>query len=225
MKKILSTIFVLSILSFGLNVCAFANGHEGAGVSAEDALQKLKTGNQHFAMFHLAHPNVTKERLDELTVGQHPFAAVLSCSDSRVPPEIIFDQGLGDLFVIRDAGNVPGAQVIGSVEYAIEHAGVKLVVVLGHESCGAVKASCACDAHQSKYIESLTSFIKPSVEKAKKQQGDLYENASKNNAKAAAKTLVGSSPVVAEYVKEHGVKIVPAYYNLHTGAVEFLGNE
>lgn len=219
MKKLLLTIFVFSIFSLGFNLSA--NAHEDSGISAEAALQKLKRGNQHFVMMHFAHPDLTLERLHELEGGQHPFAAILSCSDSRVPPEIIFDQGLGDLFVIRNAGNVLDNQVIGSVEYAIVHAGVKLVVVMGHEKCGAIKATCS-EAHEDKYIESLTCFIKPSVEKAKTQSGDLYENISKNNAKAAAKGFVESNPVIADYVKNHGVKIIPAYYCLHTGAVEFL---
>jgi carbonic anhydrase len=219
MKKLLAVGFMAVMLCFGTNIMASANHVEG--ICAEDALQKLKDGNSHFVKMQLTHPNVSKERLAELEEGQNPFVAILSCSDSRVPPEIIFDQGLGDLFVVRNAGNVPGDQAIGSIEYAVAHAGVKLVVVLGHEKCGAVKAA-GGEENGGKYIESLTSFIKPSVVKAKTQSGCLFDNAAKNNAIATAKALVDADPVIAEYVKHHGVKVIPAYYSLHTGKVEFL---
>ena len=223
-KKIFATFFV-----FGM-FCLSANANEVQGLSADEALQKLQKGNAHFVKMHFKHPDVSLNRLHALEKGQHPFAVILSCSDSRVPPEIIFDQGLGDLFEVRNAGNVLDEHVIGSVEYAVAHLGVKLVVVMGHNECGAVKATVgACNAdshaehtHESKYIKSLTDSITPSVALAKTQTGSLLDNAILNNAKASAKGLIESDPAIADYVKNHDVKIIPAIYNLHTGKVEFL---
>lgn len=219
MKKFLVMIFAVSILFSGSSVGAFAN--EGAGISANEAIKKLQEGNARFSHMHLKHPDVSKKRVHELEAAQHPFVAMLSCSDSRVSPELIFDQGLGDIFEIRNAGNVLDDQVLGSVEYALVHLGVKLVVVMGHENCGAVTAANS-SKHEDKYIESLTRFIKPSLEKAKTQEGDLLDNASKNNAIAAAKGMIEQNPVIADYVKNRGVKVVAAYYCLHTGKVEIL---
>lgn len=216
MKNIL-IVFVLMVLCFG----SVAQANDSAGVSADEALKKLNDGNARFSHMRLKHPDVSKRRIQEIEAAQHPFVAMLSCSDSRVSPEIIFDQGLGDIFEIRNAGNVLDDQVIGSVEYAIAHLGVKLVVVMGHEHCGAIAATAHPD-NEDKFIASITRFIKPSFEKAKYQKGDILENTSLNNAKAAAKGMLEQNPVIADYVKNHGVKVVPAYYCLHTGRVEFL---
>ncbi len=224
MKKIILAIFILGIIFSGLNFVSYAHTENTeTGINADEALAKLKEGNNHFRKMHLVHPDLSEARLHALEKGQHPLAAILCCSDSRVPPEIIFDQGLGDIFEIRNAGNVLDDQVIGSIEYALVHTGTKLVIVMGHQDCGAIKAACSKDP-EDKYIESLTGFIKPSVEKAKKQKGNFYDNVAKNNAKAAAKGLVEKDSVIADYVKNHGVKIIPAYYSLHTGQVEFLNN-
>ena len=216
MKKFLAVIFVLCVLSVSQAYAA-----SSAGVGANEALLRLKDGNKRFVHMHLKHPDVSKRRLHDIEFSQHPFVTMLSCSDSRVSPELIFDQGLGDIFEIRNAGNVLDDQVLGSVEYSLVHLGVKLVVVLGHESCGAVAAAYT-EAHEDKYIESLTRFIKPSIEKAKYQKGNLLDNASINNAKLGAKEMIRQNPVIADYVKNHGVIVIPAYYCLHTGKVEFL---
>jgi carbonic anhydrase len=215
MKKIITLLLIL----LSINTTAFASQIQN--ISADAALKKLKNGNKNFSQMHLHHPDVSKKRLYEIEKGQHPFAIIISCSDSRVPPEIIFDQGLGDLFEIRNAGNVFDDHVVGSVEYAIVHLGVKLVMVLGHQDCGAVKATIAHN-HESKYIESLTNFIEPSVEKAKNQKGTLCDNAVKNNAIAVAKNLIESDSIIDDYVKHQNVKIVPAFYNMHTGLVELI---
>jgi carbonic anhydrase len=114
---------------------------ERNSITGDQALQKLTEGNARFISCNVTHPGQSKERLQELVSGQHPFAVVVGCSDSRVPPEIIFDQGLGDIFVVRTAGKVLDNAVLGSIEYAVEHLSVPLVVVLGHDSCGAVKAA------------------------------------------------------------------------------------
>lgn len=214
MKKSLIIIFAFLV------ICLNVSAHEIQNISADAALVRLKKGNRNFSHMHLHHPDVSKARLHSIETAQHPFVAILSCSDSRVPPEIIFDQGLGDIFEIRNAGNVLDDHVIGSVEYAIVHLGVKLVVVLGHQDCGAVQAAMAHN-HESKYIESFTKYIEPSIEKAKTQKGDLLENAIKNNTLEATKGLSEADPIISDYIKNKNLKIIPAIYNMHTGLVEF----
>ena len=137
MNNVTKVILTLAIMLFANG--AFAN--EVKNLSADEALLKLKQGNNHFVHVHMKHPDETKHRREELVKGQHPFVAILSCSDSRVPSEIIFDQGLGDIFSIRNAGNVLDEHIIGSIEYAVYHLGIKLVVVMGHQECGAVNAA------------------------------------------------------------------------------------
>src|SRR4030095_13911865 len=124
-------------------------------------LDKLKAGNERFASGHSVHPNETSDRIKELKKGQNPFVVVVSCSDSRVPPELIFDQGLGDVFSIRTAGNVIGDYELGSIEYAVEHLHSKLIVVLGHENCGAIQAyaSSPNEKHNVDHIQSLVTYI------------------------------------------------------------------
>lgn len=215
MQKFLAIIFMF------FAICPNLFAHEIANITADKALVRLKKGNTDFSHMHMHHPDVSKKRLHSVETAQHPFVIILACSDSRVPPELIFDQGLGDIFEIRNAGNVLDEHVIGSVEYAIVHLGVKLIVVMGHQDCGAVKTAIAHN-HESAYIESLTKFIEPSVEKAKNQKGDLLDNAIKNNALAGAKGLVEADSIIDDYVKNKGVKIVSAFYNMHTGKVDFF---
>lgn len=214
MKKI---ILALALMLFTTHVCAA----EVCNISAGEALLKLKKGNEHFIKMHMAHPDETKHRRAELVKGQHPFAIILSCSDSRVPSEILFDQGLGDLFVIRNAGNVLDEHVIGSIEYAVGHLGVNLVVVLGHESCGAIEATMA-NAKGSKYIESLEKAIRPAIAQAKKENNLSPENVTKINAELDVKNILEESDELQEAVEKRGLKIIPAYYHLDSGKVEFL---
>lgn len=214
MKKI---VLLLAFIFTSMSV----NANEAKNLSADEALAKLQVGNANFVKMHLAHPNATKERRDSLVKGQHPFAIVVTCSDSRVPAEMIFDQGLGDIFVIRNAGNVLDDHVIGSIDYAVHHLGVNLVVIMGHQSCGAVGAAMATN-QESKYIETIKKTIQPAIEKCKKDNCLTYENAIKTNAKLGAETLLKNDEEMEEAVKEHGVKVVPAYYNLETGKVEFM---
>lgn len=218
MKKNRIVLFLVLVI-FVFKLPCFAS--ETAGISAGEAFEKLQAGNKRFINARMNHPDESKKRRAELEKGQHPFVAVLSCSDSRVPPEIVFDQGLGDIFEIRNAGNVVDEHVIGSIEYAIVHAGVKLVVVMGHEDCGAVKATIK-HVKESNYIESLTKMIEPAVKISKGTGDDLVTDTAKNNAELATKNIINSDPIISEYFKSKGVKIIPALYHMHTGVVEFL---
>lgn len=218
MKKF-TMILISSLILASSSMPCFANEHNG--LPANEALEKLIVGNKHFVTTRMKHPDESKKRRAELEKGQHPFVAILSCSDSRVPPEIIFDQGLGDIFEIRNAGNVVDDHVIGSIEYAVVHAGVKLVVVMGHEDCGAVKATIG-HSKESTYIESLTKAIEPAVKISKGDGSELATDTAKNNAKMAVENIINSDPIISEYVKCHGVKVIPALYHIHTGVVEFL---
>src|SRR5213595_1302178 len=161
------------------------------------------------------------KRRAELTKSQHPFAIIVSCSDSRVPPEIVFDQGLGDLFVLRVAGNVIDDDSLGSIEYAVDHLAVRLIVVLGHQRCGAVKAAKETIAANGKapgHIESLVTAIRPAVEATVK--GDL-EATVRANVKNVVQALRSSVPVLKAKVDSGELKVVGAYYSLDTGSVAF----
>lgn len=190
-------------------------------MTANEALKQLKAGNKRYVSGDLKHPHTDPKRRNELTVAQHPFAVVLSCADSRVVPELIFDQGLGDLFVIRVAGNIAKDKVIGSIEYAIKFLNSKLIVVLGHESCGAVSASLS-DADPGGHIGVIIEKIKPAVYMAKRMEGDLLTNTIKINAQIVSEELKDSKPILSDAVKTAGVQVVSAYYKLSSGEVEFF---
>jgi carbonic anhydrase len=146
---------------------------------------------------------------------------VLSCADSRVPPELIFDQGLGDLFTVRVAGNIVDDVILGSLEYAAEHLHVPLIIVLGHTGCGAVKATIE-GGEPNTHIEALVKAIRPAVEQASHEAGALMENAVRDNVRIAVKQLEQSNPILAELVRHGKLQIRGAVYHLDTGAVEFL---
>ena len=168
----------------------------------------------------LIYPDMTKRR-EELAKSQHPFAVVLGCSDSRVPPEIVFDQGLGDLFVLRVAGNVIDDHSLGSIEYAVDHLAVRLIVVLGHQHCGAVKAAketIAAKGEALAHIQSLVTAIQPAVEAT--VQGDL-EATVRENVKNVVQALRSSAPVLKAKVDSGELKVVGAYYSLGTGSIAF----
>jgi carbonic anhydrase len=189
--------------------------------SSDEVLQELMNGNKRYVAAQFAHPNQTVERRVEVAKKQHPFAIVLGCSDSRVPPEIIFDQGLGDLFVIRVAGNVVDDVVIGSIEYAAEHFNAPLIMVLGHKRCGAVEATINGGEAPGR-IGSLVEAIKPAVEKAKSQLGFLLDNAVKVNISMVVDRLKSSQPILANLIREGRLKIVGAHYDLDTGVVNII---
>lgn len=213
MKKIILTLSLLLVTSYAFAI-------ESPSMQPDIAFDRLKKGNDRFVAYQMKHPNTDKARRDKLVVGQHPFAVVLTCSDSRVAPEIIFDQGLGDIFVIRNAGNVLDEHVMGSIEYAVEHLGVNLIIVLGHESCGAVGAAMK-EEIASPAIESIKTSIKPAIEKCKKDNCYTYDNVIKANVKLNVNNILENEEI-KEYSKKHDIRVMPAYYNLVTGKVEFL---
>ena len=191
-------------------------------VAPAEAISKLKEGNGRYTSGNLQHPGQTTERRTELAKTQHPFAAIVSCSDSRVPPEIVFDQGLGDLFVVRVAGNVINDEGLGSIEYTVDHLGTRLILVLGHQSCGAVKAARETIAAKGKapgHIESLVTAIKPAVETTAK---DDLETTVKANVKNVVKALRSSTPILKAQVDSGEIQVIGGYYSLDTGAVTFL---
>ncbi|MFO0752222.1 MAG: carbonic anhydrase [Thermodesulfovibrionales bacterium] len=202
---------------------AVQGGHEEGEVSPEQALRKLLDGNQRYVAGKTTGPNRTVARRSFVAKGQKPFAVILGCSDSRVPPEVLFDQGLGDLFVIRNAGNVADPVVIGSIEYAVEHLGVHLIMVLGHKKCGAVDATVK-GGEAPGSIKSIVEKIQPAVEKAKLKQGDLLANSVKSNVKMVAEQLIREKPILAHSIEEGELKVVGAYYDLDTGAVAVTYN-
>ncbi len=189
--------------------------------SGEDALQALLAGNMRYVGTKLAHPNQTAERRAEVARGQHPFAVILGCSDSRVPPEVVFDQGLGDLFVIRVAGHSTNDVVLGSLEYAAEHLGVRLVMVLGHERCGAVEAAVKA-GEVGGHIASVVAAIKPAVDRIAGRPGDPVDHAVRANVELVVAQLKSSTPVLAESVKAGRLKIVGARYALESGWVDLI---
>jgi carbonic anhydrase len=194
-------------------------------VAPAEALSKLKEGNGRYTSGNLQHPGQTAERRTELAKTQHPFAAIVSCSDSRVPPEIVFDQGLGDLFIVRVAGNVINDEGLGSIEYTVDHLGTRLILVLGHQSCGAVKAAREMIAAKSKapgHIESLVAAIKPAVEATAKEDLDATIKA---NVKHVVDALRSSTPILKAKVDSGDVQVIGGYYSLDTGAVSFLNEK
>jgi carbonic anhydrase len=183
------------------------------------ALQRLKDGNERFAADRPARKDIGNARRQELAKGQHPFAVILGCADSRVPPELVFDQGLGDLFVIRVAGNITDPSLIGSIEFAVSVPRVPLIVVLGHEECGAVKAA----LDEPRPTGNLGELIrKIHVGKRAREEGakDLPA-AIRANAVYQASQLTRQSPVIKEFVDRERVRIVVGIYSLSTGKVEW----
>ena len=192
-----------------------------SAVTPDSALAELKAGNAHHVRHQYQHPHETVTRQRELVTGQHPHVEILSCADSRVPPEIIFDQGLGDLFVVRVAGNVAADTEIGSLEYGAEHLHIPLLVVLGHESCGAVTAAVQ-DGEAEGHIAALVSLIKPAVDKSKGMPGDPIANAVRVNVQMVVQQLRASTPVLSGLVAQGKLKIVGGVYSLETGKVTWL---
>ena len=188
-------------------------------------LDKLKAGNERFASGHSMHPNESSDRIKDLKNGQNPFVVVVSCSDSRVPPELIFDQGLGDVFSIRTAGNVIGDYELGSIEYAVEHLHSQLIVVLGHENCGAIQAYAAAksEEHHDDHIQSLVDYIAAEEEEkmVPENQRSSIDTLVKANILHGVNLLKSSSPILKPLVDKNEIKIVGAYYDLDNGKVLF----
>ena len=193
--------------------------------SAGDPLARLMAGNARFAEGQRRPANYRKERA-ELTKGQQPYAIVLSCSDSRVPPEMVFDESLGRLFVVRVAGNVVDAATLGSIEYAAEHLHAKLLYVLGHESCGAVKAT-VDGGHFSPGIESIVEKIKPAVAAARRDHPntkDILPFAVQENVAIQIKSVVDQSDILRDMVEKKELRIAGGVYRLASGRVDFFQN-
>ena len=192
-----------------------------AQVNAEQALNLLKEGNKRFVEGKSIRPHQTMDRIRELSTGQKPYAIIVGCSDSRVPSEIIFDQGLGDLFIVRTAGQVSSFASWGSIEFANAVLGAKLIVVIGHTKCGAVAAACKVPDVPGQIV-TLINAIKPAAQLAKNQPGDLIENAVKINVAMQVQQLQNLEPVLTKAIQSGETKIVGAVYDLSSGKVEFL---
>jgi carbonic anhydrase len=191
------------------------------GLPADEALARLMAGNQRYMKHKEQHPDESLARRKELVGGQHPFAVIIGCADSRVSPELLFDQGLGDLFVIRVAGNIVDDDILGSIEYAIEHLGTRLILVLGHEKCGAVSAAVE-GGEAAGHLKALVAAIQPSVQETANDPGDKIHNCVIANARRVARQIRESEPILKEYVERKGLKVVAADYMLDTGKVNLF---
>lgn len=201
-------------------------------ISAQEALERLKEGNRRFVSgVRSLDTLLSQTRRSELVSGQEPFAVILGCSDSRVPVEIVFDQGLGDLFVIRVAGNIVASSQIGSVEFAAERFGTRLVVVLGHTRCGAIQATleelCRPTENQSRNLRSIVDRIRPSVEELlttelSHNRESLAQHAVRANVRISAHTLRHGSGILEQLIQKEGLLVVGAEYSLETGVVDFF---
>lgn len=201
--------------------CRQAN--EAAAQGSNDPLAALLDGNRRFLNHEEKHPHLNSQRMQEIAAGQHPTVAIICCSDSRVPPELIFDQGLGDLFVVRTAGNLMGGIEIGSIEYAVEHLGVRDILVMGHQGCGAVKA----------FVEGgeLPGHIRDIVDSIRAEQeirslhtdpAQLLNQCIRANILHGKHQLQSQSPLIAEKISKGELRISTACYDLEKGGVELI---
>ena len=230
MKKLIRT--VAQTLLFALLTCfiyscsnpktngTVSNSFQPLNIHTPDeALNELKQGNQRFLSGKLIHTNY-KEQIEATKEDQHPHTVILSCLDSRVPPEIIFDQGIGNIFVARVAGNVEDSNVIGSLEFATQVKGSSLIVVLGHSNCGAVKG--AITNAELGNLTQLVDQIKPAITGDSTNMKNMMEETAKQNVNLTIKDILTKSTVISELVQSKKVKIVGAYYDISTGKVEFM---
>jgi carbonic anhydrase len=216
-RTILQTALFLPVL----RAARIAKAEEKTVLTADEALARLKEGNKRYVELHLAHPHQDAQRRRALSSEQHPFASILCCADSRVSPEIVFDEGLGDLFVVRVAGNIIDDAVVGSLEYAVEHLHTPVVLVVGHRRCGAVQAAIA-GGEPKTHIQSLVQAIAPAVAEARKLSGDLVDNTVAANVRLAVGQLKESEPILKENVDKNRIKIVGGVYDLDTGVVNLM---
>lgn len=187
----------------------------------EQALQRLLLGNGRYTAMRQLHPRQTTAQRQILIDGQYPFAAILSCSDSRVPSELVFDQGLGDLFIVRTAGHTVDDLVLASIEYAVHALEVPLVMVLGHASCGAVTAVMQGQTLPG-HMHQLEQHLRPALHDIDTHQPDSVELAIRANARYTAAQIVGKSEILTAAVQQDRIGVVAAYYHLRTGEVEVL---
>ncbi len=206
---------LISLLS--LTTFVFGADHPAPSVDADAALAKLKEGNARFSSSKVSQGKPTAAKRAETAQAQHPFAIVLGCADSRTAPEIVFDQNIGDLFVVRTAGNLVDEHALGSIEYAVDHLGARLIVVLGHTRCGAVTAALASDTAPG-HVQSLVRDIQPAVKAAKGKDGNVTDLTVAENARLMA-AKIRNEASLGEFAKE--VHIISGVYDLDTGKVEW----
>lgn len=212
------------VLLCGLFAAAFGEGLP----TADEVLDLLTKGNERYAHEKSTYPHSNSARRDEVFSGQHPLATIISCSDSRVPPELLFDQGIGDLFIIRVIGNIGGADETGSAEYGVEHLGTPLLIVEGHTSCGAVNAAVThAEVHGS--IPPLLAHIKPAILTAQREHpnlhgADLVPEAIKANVFHSIEELFKRSEIIRSRTRLGKLKVVGAIYDIKSGQVAWLGN-
>jgi carbonic anhydrase len=206
--------------------CAVSTQATQTATTADQALARLKEGNERFLAGKNIHCNLMSQ-VKATANGQAPFAAILGCMDSRVPPELVFDQRIGDIFSVRVAGNIVNTDILGSLEYATQVAGTKLIVVLGHSDCGAIKG--AVDDVKLGNLTRMLANIRPSVVKVAGGQGDhtskdkkFVQSVADQNARDSAANLIARSEVMTALVKDHKLKIVSAMHDVGTGAVRWL---
>ena len=202
-------------------LCSAVTAAEERVPSADAVLRELKAGNAHHVTKRYQHPHQTAARQRELASTQAPHATILSCADSRVAPEIIFDQGLGDLFDVRVAGNVAADAELASIEYAASHLHTPLLVVMGHQKCGAVTAA-AESGEADGHLPALLALIRPAIARANGQPGDLIENAVRINVENVVRQIRGSTEVLGPLVNRGALTVVGAVYSLDTGKVAWL---
>ena len=201
-------------------------------ISAVDALERLREGNRRFVSDEVEHDTVVnRAHQADMASGQSPFAIVLACSDSRVPTELIFDQGIGDLFVIRVAGNIVAPSQIGSIEYAAKQFGTRLVIVLGHSNCGAVIATldelALKESHRSPNLRAIVDRVRPAVEPLLEHHGDLtddefLEKAVRANVKTSVDRLQHGSLIIEDLIAKDELRVIGAEYSIEKGTIEFL---
>lgn len=208
-----------------LPACKIEPQHPPRTSTPQHSLELLLEGNKRFEENHPIHPDQTLDRIRELRREQHPFAVVIGCSDSRLPPELIFDQGLGDLFVIRNAGNIISDYELGSVEYAVEHLGTKLIVVLGHKQCGAIGAFIDHSNHDvHNHIQCIIDYITSEPEEAALDSkiSNYYEKAVIANVQHGVHVLQASEPILKQRIESGEVRVVGMSYDVETGKVAIV---
>jgi len=192
-----------------------------ARIDAAEALRRLVEGNARFVAGRPEHPRQDAAHRRDQCTGQRPLAAIVGCADARVPPEILFDQGVGDLFVLRVAGNVVDDAMLGSLEYAVAHLGTPLIVVLAHASCGAVGAALAGGEHPG-HLPAITDAIRPAIEATRGAPGNLAANVTIAHAHAMVERIRRAGPLIAPAVAAGKVEVVALYYELDSGEVRRL---
>ncbi|HEX6432565.1 MAG TPA: carbonic anhydrase [Niastella sp.] len=229
MKKLFlaGTLLLVAVAASFAQSPASTNIHQAALKTAptagSGAFNELMQGNKRFVRNHMQHPHQDTLYIHKLSTSQHPKAIVLTCADSRVSPEIVFDQGLGDLFVIRNAGNVVDNDVLGSIEYAIEHLGVTSIIVLGHENCGAVTAT-VNHVNTNNHIMDLEKSISPAYAMVENKPGNKIHNTVVENVELSIKTIKNDKSLLPGNLQLNNLSIYGAVYDMATGIVTSVGH-